>query len=122
MKLGGPAIHPGEILSDELAEIGVTASDLARAIGVPINRVTHNTEGPAGHHGGHGAQARSVVRLRPGDLDGPAEGLRVADGGSGTRRRPQDHSSPAGTARRSATGLLLMVCWIVSPQEQSDGA
>ena len=22
MKLGGPAIHPGEILSDELAEIG----------------------------------------------------------------------------------------------------
>lgn len=31
-KLGGPAIHPGEILSDELTEIRVTASDLARAI------------------------------------------------------------------------------------------
>ncbi len=23
MKLGGPAIHPGEILSDELAEVGI---------------------------------------------------------------------------------------------------
>ena len=48
MKLGGPAIHPGEILSDELAEIGVTASDLARAIGVPINRVTQILKGQRG--------------------------------------------------------------------------
>ncbi len=48
MKLGGPAIHPGEILSDELTEIGVTASDLARAIGVPINRVTQILKGQRG--------------------------------------------------------------------------
>ena len=48
MKLGGPAIHPGEILSDELSEIGVTASDLARAIGVPINRVTQILKGQRG--------------------------------------------------------------------------
>ena len=44
----GPAIHPGEILSDELSEIGVTASDLARAIGVPINRVTQILKGQRG--------------------------------------------------------------------------
>ncbi len=48
MKLSGPAIHPGEILSDELTEIGVTASDLARAIGVPINRVTQILKGQRG--------------------------------------------------------------------------
>ncbi len=48
MNLGGPAIHPGEILSDELTEIGVTASELARAIGVPINRVTQILRGQRG--------------------------------------------------------------------------
>ena len=34
------AIHPGEILADEIAELGVTPSALARAICVPANRVT----------------------------------------------------------------------------------
>jgi addiction module HigA family antidote len=48
VKLGGPAIHPGEILSDELSEIGVTASDLARAIGVAVNRVTKILKGQRG--------------------------------------------------------------------------
>ena len=32
-------IHPGEILADELAEISMTAADLAKRIGVPNNRV-----------------------------------------------------------------------------------
>lgn len=35
-----PAIHPGEILADELNEIGITASELSRAIHVPVNRIT----------------------------------------------------------------------------------
>ncbi len=39
-KLAGPAIHPGDVLADELTELGVTASQLARAIDVPVNRVT----------------------------------------------------------------------------------
>ena len=30
-----PAIHPGEVLRDELIEIGVTPTDLARQINVP---------------------------------------------------------------------------------------
>ena len=30
-----PAIHPGQILGDELKLIGVSPSDLARQIGVP---------------------------------------------------------------------------------------
>jgi len=37
-KLNDP-IHPGEILSDELENIGMTASVLAERIGVPKNRL-----------------------------------------------------------------------------------
>ena len=33
-------IHPGEILADELADSGMTASELARILGVPPNRIT----------------------------------------------------------------------------------
>jgi addiction module HigA family antidote len=33
-------IHPGEILSDELAELNIAAAELARAIRVPPNRIT----------------------------------------------------------------------------------
>jgi antitoxin HigA-1 len=33
-------IHPGEILADELAEIGVSAAELARLIEVPANRIS----------------------------------------------------------------------------------
>lgn len=40
-----PAIHPGEILSDELAEIGVPASELARQIDVPANRISQIING-----------------------------------------------------------------------------
>ena len=33
-------IHPGEILADELEEIGVSAAALARALRVPANRIS----------------------------------------------------------------------------------
>ena len=33
-------IHPGEILADELAELGVSAAELARLIEVPPNRIS----------------------------------------------------------------------------------
>ena len=42
------AIHPGEILEDELAEAGVSPTALARAIGVPPNRVTGIINGQRG--------------------------------------------------------------------------
>jgi antitoxin HigA-1 len=35
-----PAIHPGEILADELRELGISAAELARTLHVPTNRVT----------------------------------------------------------------------------------
>jgi antitoxin HigA-1 len=40
-----PAIHPGEILRDELAELGVTPTELSRQINVPPNRVTQIIHG-----------------------------------------------------------------------------
>ncbi len=40
-----PAIHPGEILADELAEVGITPTELARQINVPPNRVSQIIHG-----------------------------------------------------------------------------
>lgn len=33
-------VHPGEVLAEELAELSVTPSELARQIGVPANRIS----------------------------------------------------------------------------------
>jgi len=38
-------IHPGEILGDELRELGVSAAELARLIHVPANRVSQILRG-----------------------------------------------------------------------------
>jgi antitoxin HigA-1 len=35
-----PPIHPGEILGDELKEIGLSASQLAHQLNVPQNRIS----------------------------------------------------------------------------------
>jgi antitoxin HigA-1 len=35
-----PPIHPGELLRDELNEIGVSLNELARALRVPMNRIS----------------------------------------------------------------------------------
>lgn len=38
-------IHPGEILQDELRELGISAAELARNINVPTNRITNILKG-----------------------------------------------------------------------------
>jgi addiction module HigA family antidote len=38
-------IHPGEILADELEEIGLTAAELARLLEVPANRISQIISG-----------------------------------------------------------------------------
>jgi addiction module HigA family antidote len=38
-------IHPGEHLAEELKELGVSATELARQIKVPVNRVTQIIKG-----------------------------------------------------------------------------
>jgi addiction module HigA family antidote len=41
-------IHPGEILADELAELGMSAEALAREIRVPGNRISQIVAGKRG--------------------------------------------------------------------------
>lgn len=40
-----PAIHPGEILQDELLEIGISSAELARQLEVPANRISQIVNG-----------------------------------------------------------------------------
>jgi addiction module HigA family antidote len=40
-----PAIHPGEILSDELNELKVAPTELSRQISVPPNRISQIIQG-----------------------------------------------------------------------------
>jgi addiction module HigA family antidote len=40
-----PAIHPGEILAEELVEIAVTPTELARQLRVPANRISQIING-----------------------------------------------------------------------------
>jgi antitoxin HigA-1 len=40
-----PAIHPGEILAEELSEVAVTPTELARQLHVPANRITQIVQG-----------------------------------------------------------------------------
>lgn len=52
-----PAIHPGEILADELLELGVSPTELSRLIDVPPNRVTQII------HGRRGITGDTALRL-----------------------------------------------------------
>ncbi len=40
-----PPIHPGEILADELQELQISATELARTLHVPANRITQILKG-----------------------------------------------------------------------------
>src|SRR5258708_11173744 len=40
-----PAIHPGEILADELTELEITPTELSRQISVPPNRISQIIQG-----------------------------------------------------------------------------
>lgn len=50
-------IHPGEHLAEELQEVGITAAELSRQIGVPVNRITGII------HGQRGITADTALRL-----------------------------------------------------------
>lgn len=46
-----PAIHPGEILRDELQEMDISATELARQLDVPPNRLSQIINGRRGISG-----------------------------------------------------------------------
>ena len=41
-------VHPGEVLRDELDELGLSANALSKALGAPVNRVTMILNGQRG--------------------------------------------------------------------------
>jgi len=45
---GMTPVHSGEILRDELDEVGLSANALAQALGVPVNRITTILNGQRG--------------------------------------------------------------------------
>ena len=47
-KNGMRPVHPGEILREELDTLGLSANALARALGVPVNRITLILNGQRG--------------------------------------------------------------------------
>ena len=47
-KNGMRPVHPGEVLRDELDEIGLSANALSKALSVPVNRVTMILNGQRG--------------------------------------------------------------------------
>lgn len=64
--MGRSAIHPGEHLAEQLEELGMTAAELGRQLGVPTNRITGILHGQRsitgdtalrlGHYFGNSAQ------------------------------------------------------------------
>ena len=47
-KNGMRPVHPGEVLREELDELGLSASALSHALGVPVNRMTTILNGQRG--------------------------------------------------------------------------
>lgn len=45
---GLPLVHPGELLADEIAELGLSRNAFAKALGMPANRITAITNGTRG--------------------------------------------------------------------------
>lgn len=43
--MGKPAVHPGKVLAEELASLGVSPTELARQIDVPANRISQIING-----------------------------------------------------------------------------
>ncbi len=41
-------VHPGEILREEIAGLGLSANELAKSLGVPVNRITMILNGQRG--------------------------------------------------------------------------
>ena len=99
-----PPIHPGEILAEDLADIGVKASELARQINVPPSRVSRILNGKQaitgdtalrlGHWFGNSAQywlnlqMNYELRLAEQDAGGEIEALPVRSATPPPPRQP----------------------------------
>src|ERR1041385_9285010 len=98
-----PAIHPGDVLAEELEEIAVSPTELARQVRVPANRITQIIQGKRAVTGdtalrlGHwfGTSAQFWLNLQS------AHDIRVAaqQAGAEIRRLPTRRSAGAPAQR-----------------------
>src|SRR6476659_10609866 len=98
-----PAIHPGEILADELEELAVSPTELARQIRVPANRITQIVQGKRavtsdtalrlGHWFGTSAQfwlnlqSAHDIRVAAAEVGGEIKRLPTREGGRAPARK-----------------------------------
>lgn len=69
-------VHPGEHLAEQLRELGLSASEPWRQLGVPTNRITIDRRRTARGHRRHRAPARALLRHEHGILAEPPGALR----------------------------------------------
>jgi addiction module HigA family antidote len=104
-----PPIHPGDILADELKELGITATELSRQINVPTIRITQIIHGMRGITGdtalrlGHwfGTSAQFWLNLQS------SYDIRLAEEKTGKEigRLPTRHTGPATVLAKHQTSL-----------------
>src|ERR1019366_430287 len=99
-----PPIHPGELLRDELGEIGVSLNELGRALRVPMNRIS------AIGNGKSAITVDSAQRLRPERVEpGGGEGHRATGPemeSSGPCSRQAGFSNPTLRSPLSGNGVF----------------
>jgi len=101
-----PAIHPGEILAEELEELGMSPIELSRQIAVPPNRISQIIKGQRSITGdtalrlGHWFRTSAQFWL----YLQAAHDIRVArqQVGAEIERLPTRPSKPQGRSRQSA--------------------
>jgi addiction module HigA family antidote len=69
------AIHPGEHLAEELTELGMSAAELARQLGVPTNRITEILNRRRAITGDTALRLAHFLRHQCGILAQPAKSL-----------------------------------------------
>ena len=97
-------VHPGEILGEELQELGMSANALANALGVPTNRITAILKGQRGITADTALRLSRYFGTTPQlwlNLQKTYE-LRVAEIESG--EDIEDRVQPRETARAAMTG------------------
>ena len=84
-KNGMRPVHPGEVLRDELDELGLSANAVVEGTGSAGEPGDDDPERAAGCERRHGAAACAVLRDDAATLVKPAEDLGASSGGGGSR-------------------------------------
>ena len=97
-KNGMRPVHPGEVLRDELDELGLSANALGKALGVPVNRVTMILNGQRGVSADTALRLARYFGTTPQLWMNPAEDLGASPDGDrdGPRDRQEGDASAIG--------------------------